>query len=287
MVKTENNKGNTLFAVLIVGLIAFFVFLLTGLLGFRTVDSGEVAVVTRWGAVTGRVLEPGAHVITPFVSGTRYINTKYLIYETMREADKEKSDSDYKDSPVDTNTKDGQSLNVFYTIRFSIDPIKAVWVVEKFGSEEALVDKIVRAESRSIARTVPSDFSADELYVGVGKEKIADLIEGGLRVKLQENGIVLDSVLIREIEFNGEYTKAIETKQIETVRVETAKKIAERAESEKQATIRQAEAQAEAQRLQSLTITSQYANLEWIKKWNGALPTYMTGDATNLIQLPR
>ncbi|MBI5358902.1 hypothetical protein HZB69_04735 [Candidatus Amesbacteria bacterium] len=34
---------------------------------FRTVPSGEVAVVTRFGKVTGRVLYPGAHFITPLM----------------------------------------------------------------------------------------------------------------------------------------------------------------------------------------------------------------------------
>lgn len=268
-----------------IGIVILFVLL--QLSGFRTVDAGEVAVVTRFGAVTGRVLNPGASFIVPLFEGTKYINTKYLIYETMREEDKDKSKSDYKDVSVDTNTKDGQRVNIYYTIRFSVDSTRATWVVERFGSEQALVDKIVRAESRSVARTVPSNFSAEELYVGTGKEKIGQLIADNVKQKLSDNGIILDSVLVREVEFNEQYTQSIESKQIEAVKVETAKNIAARAEYEKQATIRAAEAQAEAQRLQSLTITDQYASLEWIKKWDGKLPTYMTGDAQNLIQLPQ
>lgn len=266
--------------VLLFLLVAFF-------WGIETVDAGSVKVVTSFGGVTGKVLQPGLNVIVPFVEGTRQINTKYLIYETMRETDQKTSQSDYKDNPVDTNTKDGQGVNVFYTIRFSVDPVKAVWVVERFGSEKALVDKIVRAESRSVARTVPSDFSAEELYVGTGKEKIAQLIGEGIKKKLADNGIFLDSVLVREIEFNQQYTQSIEAKQIEAVKVETAKNIAARAEYEKQATIKAAEANAESQKLQSQTITTQYANLEWIKKWDGKLPQYMTGDAQTLLQLPR
>lgn len=251
------------------------------------VEAGSVKVVTSFGGVTGRVLQPGLNIITPFVESTRQINTRYLIYETMRESDKEKSQSDYKDGAVDTNTKDGQSVNVFYTIRFSVDSTKAVWVVERFGTEPALVDKIVRAESRSVARTVPSNFSAEELYVGTGKEKIAQLIADGIKQKLADSGIILDSVLVREVEFNNAYTQSIESKQIEAVKVQTAENIAARAVFEKQATISNAEAQAEAQRLQSLTITQQYANLEWIKKWDGKLPQYMTGESQLLLQLPR
>lgn len=270
----------------VLGILAMII-LFVALLGFRTVDAGEVAVVTRWGAVTGRVLEPGAHVITPFMEGTNYINTKFLIYETMKDEDFKESKSDYKDGSVDTNTKDGQPVNVFYTIRFSVDSTKATWVVEKFGSEKALVDKIVRAESRSVTRTVPSNFSADELYVGSGKKEVEKLIFDEMRQKFADNGIIIDSVLVRELQFTPEYVAAIEAKQIEAVKVSTATNIALRAEQEKKAAITQAEAQAESQRLQTITLSPQYLQGEWIKKWNGQLPTYVTGDAQNLINLPR
>ncbi|GEM_PF-1064373 len=280
---TQSKKVSTYFQRLVIVLIAVIAVIWT----IEPVSAGSVKVVTRFGGVTGRVLQPGLNFIIPFVESTRQINTKYLIYETMRDDDRQTSGSDYTDAPVDTNTEDGQRVNIFYTIRFSVDSTRATWVTERFGTEEALVDKIVRAESRSVARTVPSNYTAEELYVGTGKEKIAQLIADGIKQKLADNGILLDSVLVREVDFNDQYTQSIEAKQIEAVKVETAKNIAARAEFEKQATIRAAEAQAEAQRLQSLTITEQYARLEWIKRWDGKLPTYMTGDAQNLIQLPR
>ena len=45
-------------------------FVLALLMSFRTVQSGEVAVVTRFGQVTGRVLYPGASFILPLAEGT-------------------------------------------------------------------------------------------------------------------------------------------------------------------------------------------------------------------------
>jgi regulator of protease activity HflC (stomatin/prohibitin superfamily) len=281
----KNNGGYA--ALIAVGVVAVLL-LIIPLAGFRQVDAGEVAVVTRFGNPTGRVLGPGAHVITPFIEGTNYINTKFLLYETMKSEDQKQSQSDYKETQVDTNTSDGQPVDIYYTIRFSIDPTKAIWVVQKFGSEQALVDKIVRAESRSAARVEPSNFSADALYVGEGKTKLAEAIDVNIRSKLEENGIILDQVLIREIQFTPNYVSAIEAKQIEEVKVDTAKNIAARAEFEKEASVRAAEAQAESQRLQSQTITETFLEKEWIAKWDGKLPQYMLGgDAIPLIQLPQ
>src|SRR5512141_1064977 len=133
----EKRVFGGLISLVVIGVLILFIFLL----GFRTVDAGEVAVVTRFGAVTGRVLEPGAHFITPFVEGTKYINTKFLLYETMKESDIKGSKSDYKETQVDTNTKDGQRVDLFYTIRFSIDPTRASQIVQDYGSESILVDK--------------------------------------------------------------------------------------------------------------------------------------------------
>jgi len=56
------NLGNKLFPIL------FVVFLL--LSSFRVIGAGEVGVVTRFGRVTGRILDPGAHFIIPFVERT-------------------------------------------------------------------------------------------------------------------------------------------------------------------------------------------------------------------------
>jgi len=58
------------------------VLVLLFLLSFRIVNAGEVAVVTRLGKVTGRVLEPGPHFIIPIAEKAIKYNTKKIIYET-------------------------------------------------------------------------------------------------------------------------------------------------------------------------------------------------------------
>lgn len=260
------------------------VLVLIGLLTtFETVDAGSVKVVKRWGAVTGRVLEPGVHMLIPLVDDTIKVNTKALIYETMKEKDLEISDSDYKQTAVDTNTSDGQRIDLFYTIRFSIDPTRATDVVNKFGSESLMVDKIVRAESRSHARIIPSNFGATELYVGEGKEKVASLLFEKLDPIFKDNGIILDSVLVREFEFTPEYRETIERKQLEAVKVETEEHIAEQAKHKAQAEIEMAKAEAEKQKLQAQTITRTFLEKEWIDAWRdgGAqVPKVIMGNDT-------
>jgi len=273
-----------------VGLILLLVFLgflfLSILLGIKTVKAGEVGVVTRFGKVTGRTLEPGAHIVVPWVEGVMRYDTKKVIYETTTEEKQKGSDADYKDYPVDTNTEDGQQVDIFYTVRFSTDSTKAGWIAQNIGSQEALVEKIVKTESRIWARNVPRRFNAEDLYTGSGSQEVQNEIFNSLFQTFKDNGLVLDGVGIREIKFTNEYISAIEQKQIQAVKVETEKNIAEQAKYQKEARITTAEGLSQEQELQRLTISKELLEKMWIEKWNGVLPTYMMGDSQALIQLP-
>ncbi|MDP1743161.1 MAG: prohibitin family protein [Candidatus Amesbacteria bacterium] len=264
-------------------------FLLLILLGttFRTVPSGEVAVVTRFGQVTGRVLYPGAHFILPLVEDALYYNTKKITYETSPTNKMVDSNADYKDLPVDTNTKDGQPVDISYTVRFSIDPTKATWVAQNIGPEHAVVEKIVKTESRIWARNIPRGHSAEELYTGTGSQKAQEAIYDKLKTIFETNGLVLDTVGIREIIFDKTYVDAIKMKQVELVNVEVAKNQAAQEEYRKQQRITAAEGQAKEQELQRLTINDALLRKLWIEKWDGKLPTYVGGNESNLLQLPR
>jgi hypothetical protein len=48
-------------------------------MAFTTVDSGYRTVVPRFGAVTGRTLEPGPHLITPFLETVRLISVQVQV----------------------------------------------------------------------------------------------------------------------------------------------------------------------------------------------------------------
>lgn len=277
----ENNSFKLIPLFVIIAILG-----ITFLLGFRTVDSGEVGVVTKFGKVTGRVLEPGAHFITPFVEGITRYNTKKVTYETSSAEKQKNSDADYKDYTVDTNTEDGQPVDIAYTVRFSVDPTKATWVAQNIGGQDALVEKIVKTESRIWARNVPRRFSAETLYTGEGSQKVQEEISVQLKPVFTANGLILDTVGLREIVFDKNYVDAIKAKQVAAVQVETEKNKAEQAKYRKEASITEAEAQARAQELQRQTISPELLKKLWIEKWNGTLPTYMTGDAQNLIQLP-
>ena len=282
-VDAESRKiWNTIKAVFF-GIVSFFILIMI-LSSVVTIDAGRVGVIKRFGQVTGRVLSPGMSFKTPIAEKVVKYNTKKLTYETTSDMKQKESQADYLDYPVDTNTSDGQQVDIFYTVRFSVDPTKANWVAQNIGDEDSLVEKIVKTESRVTMRNIPRQFEASELYTGSVQE-VQDRAFEALDRVFKENGLVLDSVGIREIKFSEEYVKAIEAKQIEAVRVETEKNRAESAKFEKERTITQAEAQAESQKLLQASLSNEVLQNKFYEKWNGVLPTVVSGDSDLLLNI--
>ena len=265
-------------------LLIILLFVLPWLIGFRTIEAGEVAVVTRFGQVTGRVLSPGPNWVAPFVEGTMTYNTRKVTYETSSAEKQKGSQADYKDHFVDTNTSDGQPVNIYYTVRFSVDPTKASWVAQNIGSEDALVEKIVKTESRVWTRNVPRRFTAEQLYTGEGSSELQNDIFNAIKQTFEANGLILDTVGVREIEFDPSFTDAIKAKQVEAVKIEVEKNRAEQEVHKKAQRITQAEGQAQEQQLQRTTISPELLQKMLIERWDGHYPQYMvTGGAGQFI----
>ncbi len=258
--------------------------ILVGLSSIETVKRGHVKVVTKFGGVTERVLYPGnVYFIWPIMEGTVTYNVQKIIYETRRTVPEKKNGEGgiTIDYAVDTNTKDGQQVNVYFTIRFAVDRNMAGWVAENIGTEESLIDKVIRPEARIWARNIPREYEAAELYSGKLTE-VSTKIEDILRPIYAENGIELDSVGVREIEFESQYVNAIEAKQIEFVNIETAQNRAEAAKYEKEQVITEAEAKSTAQKLQQEALGAEIIEKTKLEQWDGKLPTTITiigGDA--------
>lgn len=272
------------FAVL-VGVIVLAL-VIPWLLGFRTIDSGEIGVVRNFGNVTGRTLQPGANFVSPFVDDVLVYNTKLVTYETAPEDNQGSSEANYKDFPVDTNTKDGQPVDISYTIRFSIDPTKATDIAKRIGSENSVVEKIVKTESRIWVRNIPRDFTAEQLYTGNSLVKVQDEIRKRIEPTFKKNGLILDTVGIREIKFDSDYVDAVKQKQVEQVKIQTEENKALQAEQVKKQRITAAEAAAQEQELQRTTLSPEVLEklkidlqLKWLdvmrEKWAGTYPQYL------------
>jgi regulator of protease activity HflC (stomatin/prohibitin superfamily) len=248
-----------------------------------TVKYGSVAVITRFQKIESGVKHPGLHFKVPFIDQVLTYRTQKIVYETTNvDPYSGASNADYQDYAVDTTTQDGQQVSITYTLRFSIDPAEVRSIANTLGTEKEVVEKIIKAETRIKARSVPRNFKAFDLYTGnidTVSQQIADI----LAPVFTENGLILDEFGIRAIGFSDEYVTTIEEKQIEREKIDTAKFIADQEEFKKQAAITKAEGEAAAQKLLQVSLSKELLQKLYIEKWDGILPEIMPGDSSSLL----
>lgn len=250
---------------IIVGVIIFAFALLLLLNSFVVVQAGNVRVLTQFGRTVGVTFQPGLHIKIPFIQNTINYSTRQVTYETSDEA--EISKANYTDYTVDTTSADGQQIQVKFTIRFAIDNKQAEWILNNIGTMNDLVEKVVKAESRSYARNIPKKYTAEQLYseqVFLVQEELGNT----LRPIFDRNGIILYEFLLRKIDFTDEYFNVLEDKQIAEERIVVEQNILEQEKIKKEQVIIQAEAEAKQIEIkgEALKRYPQIIQLEFIQK---------------------
>jgi len=250
---------------IVVGVIIFVVVLVVLLNSFVVVQAGNVRVLTQFGRTIGVTFNPGIHMKIPFIQNTVNYSTRQVTYETSDFP--ESSNAMYPDFTVDTTSSDGQQIQLKYTIRFAIDGKQAEWILNNIGTMDQLVEKVVKAEARSLSRNIPKKYSAAQLY----SEQVFDVqteIGSTLEPIFEENGIILDEFLLRKIEFTDEYFSVLEEKQIAEERIVVEQNVLEQEKIKKEQAIIQAEAEARTIEIrgEALKENPEIIQLEFIQK---------------------
>jgi len=234
-------------AVIVLVIAALVSLLLVFGLIYTPVEYGTVALVKRFGGLTGAVFEPGLHWRTPFVDSVVTIPTVVQSYETSDNP--EVSGADYRDYPVNAQTVDGQQINIKYTVLFRVPPDKSVDIVQNVGRPREVVENVVKAHSRNLTRLWAQSYTAEDLYSGEGIFAYEEAVGQALTEEFAKYGVALDDFLVRKVEFDDEYINAIEQQQIAQEAIQTAQYQSQAAEYEKERQIRLAEAEAERTKL--------------------------------------
>jgi regulator of protease activity HflC (stomatin/prohibitin superfamily) len=249
----RGKKG--LAAWILVGVIAVAVLVQS----LVTIQAGTVGVVKRLGAVR-QEFKPGLHMIVPFVDRVVIFPTLKKNYEASDSP--QSSMADYPDIIVSALTSDGQQIKVGLTARFMIAPGKAAWILQNLGSEREYVEKVVKTEIRGSGRRVPTKFAAYDLYTKKSYEAQQTLFDE-IAPKFQENGLILDEIVIRNITFTPEYAKTLEEKQIALENITTEKNKLEQAKIRKEQQIVIAEGDAKSIEIRQAALTKNPTIIQW------------------------
>jgi prohibitin 1 len=160
--------------------------------------------------------------------------------------------------PADVTYK----LNSLPICLLRLSPDKASDIYRKVGLNYR--DVIIAPQFRSVCRGVTVNYEAKSLYTS-GREEISQKIHDELMGMLQQNGVILDKVLLRTIRLPTTVSNAIEVKLKAEQEAEQMKFVLEKEKKEAERKVIEAEGIAKAQEIINKTLTSAYLQHEAIQ----------------------
>jgi len=263
--------------------LVIFAMLFSAFWPFRSVPTGSRGVLTQFGAIRG-IESEGLVIVPPW-------QTLNLFSIRAEAAHIDKATGSTSDTqPVDTDL----------TVRYSIMPDRVSEVYEKY-SHNGDLQSYVQTATQEVFKAVTAKYNAPDLIAK--RAQVSNDILELLRAKLEKYGAQVINIDMRNFSFSESYMKAINDKvtqeqlrlaaenKVKTVEAEQKQKVAvaeaeanalrAKADGEAYATMKAANAQAEALRVQNEALAKNRDVLELrrievervkAERWDGKLP---------------
>jgi regulator of protease activity HflC (stomatin/prohibitin superfamily) len=211
MLRSSQNKPIRRSGLTIV--VAFLISLFFSLvsMGMVFIEPQERAVVISAVSPAGyreQALQPGLQWIIPGLENVK----RYPISKQSYTMSVAPSEGEYLgDDSITARTSDGQQIYVEASVIFSINPTSVIKVHIEW--QDRYSDGLVRPVARSVIRDAVSQFGVEEVYSSK-REELTLMISTNMTEKLEQNGLIMDQFLLRNITFSEEYAASVEQKQI-------------------------------------------------------------------------
>jgi regulator of protease activity HflC (stomatin/prohibitin superfamily) len=157
------------------------------------VGTGHVGVLTLFGRVTGETLAEGMHIINPLKTN----NELSIQTQSVKES-------------ASVPSSEGLMMSLDTSLIYHLNPDRAADVFQKTGSDYE--DKLVEPMLRAAIREATASHTANALYTGE-REMVAKQILDQLTTQLNQRGITVENVLLRDIQLPATLKASIEAKQ--------------------------------------------------------------------------
>jgi prohibitin 1 len=175
------------------GIAAFLVVILL-FSSVTRVGTGHVGVLTLFGKVqTGETLGEGIHLINPLKTN----NELSIQTQTLKES-------------ASVPSSEGLMMSLDTSLIYHLNPDRASEVFQKIGSDYETV--VVEPTLRSAIREATASHTANALYTGE-REMVGKQIYDQVTAQLNQRGLTVENVLLRDIQLPATLKAAIEAKQ--------------------------------------------------------------------------
>jgi len=253
---------------ILAGLVLFLA--VVGFSSFTVISAGHTGVQVTLGEVNPMPLTEGVHFVNP-ISSVKDVDVRLQKAQL---------------NGANAGTKDLQVVHTDIVVNFRLDPAKVPHIYKEYGLN--VDEKVLGPGVNEAFKSVTGHYTSEELVTKrdiVSSEILQHLVE-----KMAPFNITVSNVSLVNFGFSEAYQKAIEAKVIATQQTAKAQQDLERIKVEAASRIAQADGEAKAIAIQAAAIQSNggenYVKLQWIEKWNGALPsTVLGGDSKTLMNI--
>ena len=264
------NSQNIEAKITIISVIGLIVLVLL-FSSFYIISAGERGVLLTFGKPSMDAAGEGFHFKIPLIQSVKKLEVRTMKIETV----------------ADSASKDLQDVQTTLALNFHLSPEETPKLYQEIG--KSYQERIIDPSIQEAVKAVTARFTAEELITR--RPEVKKGIQELLKEKLQRFYIIVDESNIVNFQFSAEFDAAIEDKVTAEQKKLKAEMDYERILIEKKQKITQAEAEAEALRLQKQQVTPDLIRLreievqrEAIAKWDGKLPT-VTGGAMPFLDL--
>jgi regulator of protease activity HflC (stomatin/prohibitin superfamily) len=174
--------------------IAAFLLVILVFSSVTRVGTGRVGVLTLFGKVqTGETLGEGIHLINPMKTN----NELSIQTQTLKES-------------ASVPSSEGLMMSLDTSLIYHLNPDHAADVFQKIGPDYENV--VVEPTLRSAIREATASHTANALYTGE-REMVAKQIYDQVSAQLNQRGLTVENVLLRDIQLPATLKSAIEAKQ--------------------------------------------------------------------------
>jgi len=221
------------------------------------IDAGETGVYSLFGKVRDTELRSGFHLVIPLahVEKMSIRTEEYTMSIVSREGNKSGDDS------ITALTKEGLSVGLDLTALYHLNEENASDVYKELGIKYD--EKIIRPVIRTAIRDVVAGYDAKEMYSNK-REEAALKIKEQVQRELDDRGIVLEDMLLRDVRLPENLAKSIQEKLQAEQSTQKYDFLLQTEKKEKERKIIEAEGQRDAQKIINESLSTNYLYYQYI-----------------------
>jgi len=218
--------------------------------GCVVIEDGEVGVSKSFGSISDEPVGQGIVLQFPVV---RTVETWNVKLQELKET-------------AQVPSSEGLIVGLDTSLLFRVIPERAPSLRKTVGWNYE--DVLVVPYFRNAVRDVVSGYPVKNIYSETGRKEIAGKIKGFLTANLEERGIRVEDVLLRDVKLPAKFRESIEAKLTAEQQVQQKQFMLQQAEKDAEIEVARAEGAAKAQEIVRSTLSGSYLQYLWIKTLN-------------------